>query len=249
MYILIIIANILVGISIGISGIAGFLLPMFYTGVLFLATPESMAMSFSAFAISGIIGAYSYNKTKDIDFKFCSNLAVGAIIGSIIGVWFNGAIPVIIAKRVLYAMVFVSGFSIMIPKKDGKENQLSIKIKTNPLLIILLGMFIATISSFTGAGGPVLSVPLLSLLGFSVRQAVGMSLFNSIFIAVPAIAGYYNNTTDSNIIILIAVAVTAHAIGIMFGAKISDKINQNILKIIIATISISVSIYMIYTTF
>ncbi len=248
MYILIIIANILVGISIGISGIAGFLLPMFYTGVLMLQTPESMAMSFSAFAVSGILGAYSYNKTKDIDFKFCRKLAIGAIIGSIIGVWFNSAVPVIIAKRVLYTMVFVSGFSILIPKKDGTVNQLSEKIKSNTFLVICLGVFIATISAFTGAGGPVLSVPLLSLLGFTVRQAVGMSLFNSIFIALPAIAGYYNNTTDDNIITLIAIAVIAHGIGILLGAKISDKINQNVLKIIIAAISIGVSVYMIYGT-
>lgn len=51
-----IIMNALVGACIGLTGIAGFLLPMFYAGFLGLTPIESLALSFAAFIVSGILG-------------------------------------------------------------------------------------------------------------------------------------------------------------------------------------------------
>lgn len=42
----------------------------------------------------------------------------------------------------------------------------------------------------SGAGGPVLVMPLLVVMGISVRTAVGVALFNSVFIGIPAVTGY-----------------------------------------------------------
>ena len=53
---LVIIMNALVGACIGLTGIAGFLLPMFYTGFMWLSPIEALALSFAAFIVSGILG-------------------------------------------------------------------------------------------------------------------------------------------------------------------------------------------------
>lgn len=45
-YIIIIIANLLVGGMIGLTGIAGFLLPMLYSGFLGMPAAQGMALSF-----------------------------------------------------------------------------------------------------------------------------------------------------------------------------------------------------------
>lgn len=247
-YVWIGLANVLVGISIGISGIAGFLLPIFYTGALLLPVADSMSMSFGAFGIAGLVGTYAYHKTKDIDFSFCKKMMFGSILGSLIGVWLHNLVPVMLAKQVLYTMVLLSGITLFFPRKDGTNNPMGIYIKTHPLIIAFLGLCVAMISAFTGAGGPILSVPLLLLLGFSVRQAVGMSLFNSIFIAVPAFFGYAQSLVLDNSTALIVVALLFHGVGIAWGTRISSKINQKILKIIIAIIAILVSIYMLAQT-
>ena len=55
--ILMILLNIIVGACVGLTGIAGFLLPMFYTGFLNMPSTEALALSFSAFLVSGIIGS------------------------------------------------------------------------------------------------------------------------------------------------------------------------------------------------
>ncbi|WP_066497787.1 sulfite exporter TauE/SafE family protein [Abyssisolibacter fermentans] len=243
----IIIANFVIGISIGVSGIAGFLLPMFYVGVLTLPVADSMTLSFAAFAVSGIIGTLSYHRSGDIDFKFIMKLMIGSIIGSLIGVWANGMVDVRTAKIVLYIMVLCSSISLLFSRKDGDENSKLYKLRNNNIFVVLVGTLIAAISSFSGAGGPILSVPLLSLLGFNIRQAVGMSLFNSIFIAIPAFIGYYTKASLSQILLFMILCAISHGIGTLIGARISSKINQRILKLGIAFFSIIVSVYMLWT--
>lgn len=49
------VANLIVGGLIGLTGVAGFLLPMLYAGYLGMNVSESLVLSFFAFLISGLI--------------------------------------------------------------------------------------------------------------------------------------------------------------------------------------------------
>lgn len=49
------VANLIVGGLIGLTGVAGFLLPMLYAGYLGMNIFESLVLSFFAFLISGLI--------------------------------------------------------------------------------------------------------------------------------------------------------------------------------------------------
>ena len=55
--ILMTVLNLLVDACIGLTGIAGFLLPMFYTGFLGMGSSEALALSFAAVLISGVVGS------------------------------------------------------------------------------------------------------------------------------------------------------------------------------------------------
>ena len=62
-------ANMAVGGCIGICGIAGFLLPMLYTGGLGFDVTYALALSFLAFLVSGVIGSRNYYKAGNLDIK------------------------------------------------------------------------------------------------------------------------------------------------------------------------------------
>ena len=49
-------ANLVVGALVGLCGVAGFLLPMFYTTGLGMSVTEGLALSFAAFIVSGALG-------------------------------------------------------------------------------------------------------------------------------------------------------------------------------------------------
>ena len=80
--ILILLLNLLVGACIGLTGIAGFLLPMFYTGFLGMPAGESLALSFSAFLISGVLGSVTYYRQGNLDLKPAVILSAGSLPGA-----------------------------------------------------------------------------------------------------------------------------------------------------------------------
>ena len=85
-------ANMAVGGCIGICGIAGFLLPMLYTGGLGFDVTYALALSFLAFLVSGVIGSRNYYKAGNLDIKMSVKLGIGSLIGAVGGVFLQSMI-------------------------------------------------------------------------------------------------------------------------------------------------------------
>lgn len=238
--VLMILLNLLVGGCIGLTGIAGFLLPMFYTGFLGMPSSESLALSFAAFLISGILGSVNYYRSGNLELKTAGILSAGSFLGAIVGVKINLLIPEDTMKIILYLVVLLSGISILLrkekPEKEGKKKE------KNKAVYFLLGVVTGAVCAASGAGGPVLVMPLLMLIGFPAHTAVGISLFDSIFIALPSAAGYlYAASGVKEIYYLLPVLLVAHGIGVFAGSKNAVKINQKLLKQIVAVGSIAIA--------
>lgn len=173
-------ANLVVGVFVGLCGVAGFLLPMFYTTVLEMRVSQGLALSFSAFIVSGILGSWNFKKAGNLDVGFGFRLSIGSLAGAVLGVYLNRIIPEERVKVLLYLVVLLSGISILC-RKDKKsdvqgkdsavnaeclsEKQRSISIRNNLPLTFLLGFVTGAVCSLSGAGGPVLVMPLLVSAG------------------------------------------------------------------------------------
>jgi uncharacterized protein len=238
-------SNLIIGVLLGMSGISGFLLPLIYVGFLDLPVHDSLALSFLSFAVSGIIGAYSYWKSKNMDLKLALFLSIGSLPGAFLGVQINVLISDFLARLLLYIFVLLAGLSILL-----KKNNENTKIKQSPLLnhsviVMLLGFITAVICALTGAGGPILLVPLLASLGINIRVAVGVSLLNSVVIAIPSIFGYFAHASMQTTSMLIIASLLGTIIGITTGARLANKVPIHLLKIMIAIITILSSAYML----
>lgn len=115
-------ANLVVGALVGLCGVAGFLLPMFYTASLGMNVSEGLALSFAAFIVSGVLGSYNYKKAGNLDLAFGLRLSIGSLVGAVLGVWLNLIIPEGQVKLLLYLVVLLSGISILLRKEGGKES-------------------------------------------------------------------------------------------------------------------------------
>lgn len=234
------IVNLLVGVCVGLTGIAGFLLPMFYTGFLDMPSSEALALSFAAFLVSGVAGSVNYYKSGNLDLKAAGILSAGSFAGAVAGVKLNLLIPEETVKTILYLVVLLSGISILLRKEKKEEKEKKERKSTG--LYLILGIVTGAVCAASGAGGPVLVMPLLTLIGFPAHMAVGISLFDSIFIAMPAAAGYlYHVSSNKEIFFILPVILTAHGIGVIFGSKNATKIDQKLLKRIVAVASIVIA--------
>lgn len=248
--------NLIVGALVGISGIAGFLLPIVFTGYLGMDLSLSLALSFISFLTSGIIGSYRYHKQGQMDIKFGILVGLGSIAGAVLGVKLNFMIPLTTAKLFLYLVVLASGLSILL-KKDKKEGDTKASVNPskeqgyegllgNKIFVLLFGFITGAICSLSGAGGPILVMPILVTLGMPVRIAVGVSLFDSIFIAIPACVGYLANCPKEGLLLLCLLSIICQAIGVFFGAGQAGRINVKVLKKTVAVFSIAIAAYMIF---
>ncbi|WP_367569442.1 sulfite exporter TauE/SafE family protein [Lacrimispora sp.] len=233
------IVNLIVGLLVGVSGIAGFLLPIFYVSVMKLNTVEALALSFSAFIVSGVLGSINYYKARLLNVRTALIISAGSFIASFLGVKANLLIPEYIMQKVLYIVVLLSGLSILLRKNKDKGGSGT----HNMLVLTAIGFVTGFICSISGAGGPILVLPVLIMLGIGVHEAVAIALFNSIFIGIPAASGYMLNSNFEIIKPILPVSLISHGIGVLIGSKNGNKINQNILKKSVAVFSILIAAY------
>lgn len=241
--------NFVVGGLIGICGIAGFLLPMMYAGLLGFPVGQSLALSFLAFFVSGAIGSYNFHRQGNLDIRFSLILGAGSFIGGMLGVKLNALVTPVQAKFLLYLVVLLSGCSILLRKDKtaGDGTPQKSRLLSSPAFVVSFGFVTGAICSLSGAGGPVLVMPLLTALGLPVHLAIGVALFDSVFIALPACVGYLAQCDISQIGILILITVLAHGIGVVIGSSNAHKIRQKPLKMGVAVFSICLAVYMIGT--
>ena len=131
-------ANLAVGALVGLCGVAGFLLPIFYTAVLGMNVSEGLALSFAAFIVAGALGAWNYQKAGNLDVKFGLKLSCGSLIGAILGVRLNLIIPEKQVKILLYLVVLLSGGSILVRKEKEKATGKNGKtMEENPPILLI----------------------------------------------------------------------------------------------------------------
>lgn len=249
-------ANMAVGGCIGICGIAGFLLPMLYTGGLGFDVTYALALSFLAFLVSGVIGSRNYYKAGNLDIKMSVKLGIGSLIGAVGGVFLQSMIEKNTAKTILYLVVLFSGASILVRmwnEKRQKKNTEDVvsndsaekSITDNVVFLVLLGIVTGAICSLSGAGGPVLVMPLLVACGVSAGIAVGVALFDSVFIAVPACIGYLSRIDWMGVLGLLVLIIITHGIGVWLGSRFAGKVPVNGLKLFVAVFSVCIAICML----
>lgn len=249
---IVLLSNLVIGVFLGLSGISGFLLPLIYVGFLNMPLKDSLALSFLAFAVSGLIGAHSYWRSKNMDLRLALYLSIGSIPGAFLGVQINVLISDVMAKLLLYLFILLAGLSLF--KKKGVATQSgeiesSNKIIDNNLMLLIIGLLTAAISSLTGAGGPILLVPLLATLGVNIRIAVGVSLLNSVIIAMPAIFGYFYYATMDGLPSLIISSLIGITVGVLTGAHYATRVGTEHLRLFIGGITVISAVYMLVSLF
>ncbi|MDQ7096654.1 sulfite exporter TauE/SafE family protein [Desulfosporosinus sp. PR] len=245
----IIVVNIIIGFLLGSTSVSGFLLPIFYHESLKLNASATLSVSFFVFFIAGIIASYIYYKKGDLDLKLSCVMGIGSFVGAIIGVFLNSLIPERIVIVILYVVVLLSGISIIVrtyTSPKSQRNDSPNKILSNNIFVVTFGLLTSIICSFSGAGGPVLVMPLLVALGLNARVAIGVALFDSVFIALPAFVGYTLKSNTHSIMYLFILSSIALSIGVVSGSLVVNKIPQKPLKLAIAIFPIAIAIWKLF---
>jgi hypothetical protein len=142
---------------------------------------------------------------------------------------------------ILYTVVLVSGISLLVrlirEDRNLQHAQGSMHLTQKPMVLVLFGVATGALCTFSGAGGPVLVMPILILWGLDAKFAVGLALLDSVFIAVPSVIGYGLSADLDGYALLFILSLVSHAAGVWAGGKSAKKIKQQPLKLAVGLFS------------
>ncbi|MCW8805301.1 MAG: sulfite exporter TauE/SafE family protein [Ignavibacteriaceae bacterium] len=111
---------------------------------------------------------------------------------------------------------------------------------------VFLGILVGILAAIMGVGGGFIMVPVMVyMLRMPMHVVVGTSLFQILItcINVTFMQAYYNQTVD---IVLALLLLLGSTIGAQLGAKVSDRLNADQMKVILAAMVLFVMVQMVY---
>ena len=224
--------------SVGHGGASGYLALM----ALFSFAPETMkstALILNLF-VAGISFIYYY-KAGFFNQKLFISFAITSIPFAFLGGMFE--IDASIYKKILAVLLVFAILRIL--NVFGKESTITKDVKLWKSLLI--GGVIGFFSGLIGIGGGIILTPIILLLHWGkMKEAAAVS---ALFIWVNSASGLIGQFTsgislDSNVFILIAIAVIGAVLGSYYGSR---KINIKHLKHILAFVLIIACAKLVFT--
>ncbi|MDC3412082.1 sulfite exporter TauE/SafE family protein [Aquibacillus sp. 3ASR75-11] len=203
--------------------------------------------------INSLSGVYGYAKQKKINYRIGMNIVIGAVPGSLLGVWLLQLQP---SDSKIFYWIFATillalGIFLLI---KNSPIQLKIFLKTDsetpekdipPILkskwFVPLGLLMGVLSSYLGIGGGWLLVPILIYLFYlPTHQATATSIFTlSLYTTVGVISQLLYGSIDWPAVIWGGIGVFIGAqLGVYLSKKIPGKIVMQMLSALLIIIGI-----------
>ncbi|GGB31886.1 TSUP family transporter [Virgibacillus dakarensis] len=197
--------------------------------------------------INTLTGVFGYGKQKIINYKVGINIVIGAVPGSLFGVWF---LQYISTDSIVFYWVFASllvVFGLILFFKDSSSNNKKttnkngFSLKPEAKWLIPLGLIMGIISSFLGIGGGWLLVPIL-IFTFKVptHEATATSIFSlSIYSSVGVASHIFYHNVEWSIVYWGGVGVILGAqLGVLVAKRLPDKVIIRMLSILLCIVGL-----------
>ena len=251
---LLVIVGILAGMFGGLIGTGGcsIMLPILDL-YLEYQTPIAIGTTLFAVMFTTSSGAYGHLKIKNLDIESAKYLAIGGIIGVIIG----SVIFELIKKEVFYlqlilGLIFIwpavrmiyEGIKLKRKKEGAKTEKKSLLggiIPGEPVGKVVLGLIIGIATGLVGLGGGYALVPaLIYIFGGPVHVVMGTSL--AVMIPMTVIGSIFKILGGSVDLIAGITLGVGTSIGAQIGARLIKRFDPHDLKIIFGLYFLYVSL-------
>lgn len=230
----------IIGFLIGAVGVGGILLIPVLVGLAGLTPHQASATALFTFLFTGILGTVLFQRQGSIDWRQATAVCAGAVGFSYVGAMASAAVGDASLMRVIAALIIFAGAYVFFPAKK----EVMVRAKGDRFaLLITIGAAAGFGSGFSGAGGPLFSVPLMMAAGFSPLLTIGASQVLQIFSAT---SGTLANVQYGDIQWHLATWITAgELIGVIAGVKLAHSVASNTLKRIAGLICLTVGAWLL----
>jgi uncharacterized membrane protein YfcA len=246
MWIGLLFASLGAGVLIGTVGVGGILLIPALAFFAQMPIQEAMATALFTFVLTGLMGVYQYQRRGSIDWRMALPVCLGAVISGFLGARLNAYVNARVLSFLLYTVILFSGLYTLYASRYLSARNAT-KQPTGTVGLVIIGLVVGFISGLTGVGGPVVSVPLMVILGFAPLATIATSQV----LQIPAaVSGTIGNLMYGHINFTIAAwAALLEVLGVYAGAHLAHIANVKQLRLLVAVVCILVGGSLILRTY
>ncbi|HEJ9411734.1 TPA: sulfite exporter TauE/SafE family protein [Proteus mirabilis] len=191
MILLFLIVGCITGFFAGLLGIGGgaIIVPIVMYVVSQQAIPADMVMkialstSFSVIIFSTASSAYSHNKHKAILWSQFPHLALGTLLGMLVGTFLVQKLSNTLLQIIFCIFMAYTIYGLLTKKKEAERVENAQDPVISQPALTTGGSLVGFISSFIGIAGGTITIPLLSHWGFNTRKCIATSSMLGVIIA------------------------------------------------------------------
>jgi uncharacterized membrane protein YfcA len=227
----------IVGSMLGVGG--GIIISPSLTMLGFYPT-QVASTSLIAVSFTSISSTLAYTRQHRIEFALGIKMASLAVPGAIFGAILSSYISLEYFKGYFAVLLCLAGIYISLRHRIPRTDNNHIRKTVRTLTLYIGSVAAGLVSSLFGIGGGVIFVPLmLIILGLSMTRAGPTS---QLVLMITSLVGVFTHITLGHPQYTAAVSLSAGAfLGAQIGAKLSNRVNENILVKILSIFLIIVS--------
>jgi uncharacterized membrane protein YfcA len=207
-----------VGLLIGTVGVGGVLMVSFLALFGGLSIHQAAATSLFTFLFTGILGTWLYQRRGSIAWRVAAPVCAGALVFGYAGAAAAASLDARPLAVIIALVIVGAGVYIFVPQRAAPHSRDG-RGWREQLLLTSVGAASGFGSGFSGAGGPLFSVPFMVILRYVPLTAVATSQVLQI---VAATSGSIGNLRHEFIDFRIAALVTVFELaGVMVGVRLA----------------------------
>lgn len=213
-------AALFVGTAVGATGVGGVLLVPALWLLGGVPIREAMGTVLTASAANGALAALLFARRDSVDWRIALPLAAGGLVFAFAGGTVNARLPTgVLVKLLGGVMALGCAYAILTPTSffSAKRSELR-----GPVLFAV-GLVSGLTAGLTGAGGPLVSVPLMSALGFSFLATVAASQVLQLVASAAGAAAYWREGAIA--VSFLGLIVPLQLAGIWAGVQLAHRLD------------------------
>jgi uncharacterized membrane protein YfcA len=227
-----------VGVLIGCVGIGGILLIPAISAFTGMETRQAMATALFSFVFTALLGTWLFARRGSIDWKTASPICLGSLVFGYLGALANSRVNPVVLNIALSITIVFAGVYVLLPAKPNRGKAQSDRQGRGLPLLFGIGSAVGFASGLTGVGGPVLSVPLMIVLGFSPLTAIATG---QIIQVAAASSGTVGNLLHGAVDFRSAAWLTVVQLaGLALGVRLAHSFNAQRLRKLVAAVCLLV---------
>jgi uncharacterized membrane protein YfcA len=179
---------------------------------------QAAATALFTFLFTGILGTWLYQRRRSIDWRIAAPVCAGAVVFGFVGAAAAASIDARPLAIVIALIIIAAGVYVLVPI-TGRSQSRSGHRGREQILLASVGAASGFGSGFSGAGGPLFSVPLMMILAYAPLTAVATSQVLQI---VAAASGSIENLRHGFIDFQVALVVAIFELaGVIAGVRLA----------------------------